>query len=93
MNAEVDQADNRQLRVRPQFGEGIKHIDVERRRLVETADGVVEHDVRILKEPSSQNHGRRNGKKSAPSEERKKQREDDDDAGGASSGGTDYVGE
>lgn len=56
----TNQAEDDDLRERALFVEGIQHLHIESRRLVETANRVVKQDVGVLEEPRRQYHRHRN---------------------------------
>ena len=69
--------------------EGIQHLDVERRRLVETADGVIEQNVRVLEKPGRQDNGQRDAQEAGIGGHREEQCEHDHHCGGSAADGAD----
>ena len=57
INGGINQAQDHELPERALFVDGIHHVNVEYRRFVETANGVVEQDVGVFEEPRNKDHG------------------------------------
>ncbi len=53
----VEEAENRELEEGALLVDGVHHADVQRGRVVEAANGVVEEDVGVFEEPGDQEQG------------------------------------
>ena len=77
------------MRQGPLLVDGIHHLDVERRRLVEATRGVVKEDVSVFKEPRGYEQRERNTDEACFGGDKEQKRKDDDDGHRAAAGGTD----
>lgn len=80
-----------ELDERALFVEGVHHVDVEHRRVVEAAGGVVEEDEGVLEEPGIDEKGEGNADEPRPEGECQQQGKNDNDGNRATAGGSQEV--
>lgn len=71
----------------------LQHADVEGRRFVETAHGVVEQEIGVLEEPGGQYEGQGDAHQAGLGGKGEKHCEYDQNTGGSAAGGAEEVGE
>jgi hypothetical protein len=91
VHRKVDQTKDCELGERTLLIEGVHHLDVERRRLVESADGMIEEDVGVFEEPGRHDDGKWDSHEAGFCGEEEEEGEDEQNASCSPASGTEEM--